>query len=79
MENNMNQEYIKIILGSFTAGYLSASFNILSFTLGCGLTYSLCKITSPFEIQRYIKYIKNIYEDSSKKVQNIVIEEFKNT
>ena len=79
MENNMNQEYIKIILGSFTVGYLSASFNILSFTLGCGLTYSLCKIASPFEIHTYIKYIKNIYEDSSKKVQNIVIEEFKNT
>ena len=56
---------IKIIVGTFVAGYLTSSFNILSFTLGCGVTYCIMKWDKIITISEIPIYMKQLYEKTS--------------
>ena len=46
---------IKIIFGTFIAGYLTASFNMINFAMGCTTTYLVMKYGSSIEIPIDIK------------------------
>ena len=50
MDNNI----IQITSISFVAGYLTSSFNMISFTMGCITTYFVLKINDPNLIKNYI-------------------------
>ena len=62
----MEQEsQVKIIIGTFVAGYLTSSFNILSFTLGCGITYCVMKWEKIITISEIPQYMKQLYEKTN--------------